>query len=128
MNNLNTFLLDTNTVMYLIKGDETVLQLIDQKHVAINFIVEIELLGWKSMTSELQTVILDLIKDVTYFDYSYRVKQRTIAIRQKYNFKLADAFIAATALEFDLTLVSADKIFSKIDDLRLINFIPSFQK
>ena len=125
MSNPNTFLLDSNTILYLIKGDEKVLRLVDQKVVAINFIIEIELLGWRSMTPELQTVILNLIKDVHYFDYSYRVKQRTILIRQKYNFKLADAFIAATALEFDLTLVSADRIFSKIDDLRLINFIPS---
>lgn len=74
--------------MYLIKGDEKVLQLIDQKFVAINFIVEIELLGWKYMTAELEAIISDLIKDIHYFDYSYRVKQRTITLRQKYNFKL----------------------------------------
>jgi len=111
--------------MYLIKGDEKVFQLVDRKPVAISFITEIELLGWKLMTPELQTVILDLIKDIHYFDYSHRVKQRTINLRQKYNFKLGDAFIAATALEFDLTLVSADRIFSKVEDLRLINFSPS---
>jgi predicted nucleic acid-binding protein len=125
MSDSSTFLLDSNTVMYLIKGDEKVLQLIDNKIVAINFIIEIELLGWRLMSPELQDIIQNLIKDVHYFDYSHRVKQRTISLRQKYNFKLADAFIAATALEFDLTLVSADRIFSKIDDLRLINFIPS---
>lgn len=125
MNNQPAFLLDTNTIMYLIKGDQKVLQLINQKIVAINFVVEIELLGWKNITPELENVILDLINDVHYFDYSYRVKQRTITLRKKYNFQLADAFIAATALEFDLTLVSADKIFSKIDDLRLINFTPT---
>src|SRR3954463_4351070 len=112
MSNANTLLLDTNTVMYLIKGDEKVLRLIDKKAVAVNFIVEIELLGWKSITSALEALILDLIKDVRYFDYSHRVKQRTITLRQKHNLKLGDAFIAATALEFDLTLVSADRIFS----------------
>jgi len=125
MSNPNTLLLDSNTIMYLIKGDEKVFQLVDRKPVAISFITEIELLGWKLMTPELQTVILDLIKDIHYFDYSHRVKQRTINLRQKYNFKLGDAFIAATALEFDLTLVSADRIFSKVEDLRLINFSPS---
>ncbi len=41
MSNKYTFLLDTNTVMYLIKGDEKVLQLIDQKAVAIDFITEL---------------------------------------------------------------------------------------
>jgi predicted nucleic acid-binding protein len=91
----------------------------------LGFITEIELLGWQLMTNELQNVILDLIKDIQYFDYSFRVKQKTIEIRQKYNFKLGDAFIAATALEFNLTLISADKIFSKVDDIRLINFSPT---
>ena len=111
--------------MYLIKGDEKVLHLVDGKSVAINFITEIELLGWRSMPVEFQNIIIDIIKDVQYFDYSYRIKQRTINLRQKYNFKLGDAFIAATALEFDLILISADKIFSKVDDLRLINFSPT---
>jgi predicted nucleic acid-binding protein len=111
--------------MYLIKGDEKVLPLVDGKAVAINFVTEIELLGWKAMSKELQNLVTDLIKDVQYFDYSYRIKQRTIFLRQKYNFKLGDAFIAATALEFDLILISADKVFSKVENLRLINFNPT---
>lgn len=111
--------------MYLIKGDEKVLRLTEQKPVAINFIIEIELLSWKYMPSDLQKVIFDLINDVQYFDYSHRIKQKTITLIQKYSFTLGDAFIAATALEYDLTLISADKIFSKVKDLRLINFTPS---
>ena len=57
--------------MYLIKGDEKVLQLIDQKPVAINFITEIELLGWRLLTNEQKSIITDLIKDVQYYDYSF---------------------------------------------------------
>lgn len=124
MSNSNILLLNTNTVLYLIKGDEKVFQLVDNKPVAIYFIIEIELISWKFMTAELKSVIEDFMKDVLYFEYSYRVKEKTISLRQKYNFKLADAFIAATALEYNLTLVSADKVFSKADDLNLINFIP----
>jgi predicted nucleic acid-binding protein len=123
MSSRNTFILDTNTVLYLIKGDEKALQLIDQKPVGINFLVEIALLGWKFMTDALLQVVTDFIKDVQYFDYSHRVKQRTIFLRQQCNFKLADAFIAV--LEFDLTLLSADKTFSQVKDLRFINFSPT---
>lgn len=124
MNN-ETLLLDTNSIMYLIKGDKTVLQLLDKRPVAINFITEIELFGWPNMTMELEQIIKAIISDAQYFDYSSRVKDLTIALRQKYRLKLGDAFIASTATEYDLPLVSADKGFSKVAELRLINFIPS---
>lgn len=58
------------------------LRLIDQKVVAINFIIEIELFSWRLITPALETMILDIVKAVHYFNYSYRVKQRTILIRQ----------------------------------------------
>lgn len=46
----------------------------------------------------------------------------TVEVNEKHNFKLGNAFIAATALEFDLILISADKIFYKVDNLRLVNY------
>ncbi len=77
------------------------------------------------MTVALQKVINNLLKKIQYFDYSHRIKQRTIEIKKSTKLKLGDALIAATSLEYDLTLVSADKSFSKIQDLRLINFLPT---
>lgn len=125
MNDKETLLLDTNTVMYLIKGDENLLELLDQQPVAINFITEIELLCWPHMTRELNKVILSPISNVQYFDYNTRLKQSVISLRQKYKLKIADAFIAATAIEYNLPLVTADKHFQQIDEIRLIKIIPS---
>ncbi len=125
MSDKDIFLLDTNTILYLIKGDENVLQLTEGKIVSLNFVTEIELLGWRLLTPELHDILLDLINNVQYFDYSYRIKQSTISLRQIYNLKLGDAFIAATALEHDLTLISANKSFAKVEELRLINFVPT---
>ena len=98
MNNQNTFLLDKNAVIYLINGEQTVLDLIDNKSVAINFVVEIELLCWPNMTIALQKIINNLLKEIQYFDYSHRIKQSTIEIRKSTKLKLGDALIAATAL------------------------------
>ena len=108
MNDKETLLLDTNTVMYLIKGDENLLELLDQQPVAINFITEIELLCWPHMTRELNKVILSLISNVQFFDYNTRLKQSDISLRQKYKLKIEDSFIAATAIEYNLPLVTAD--------------------
>ena len=125
MNNNEIILLDTNTVMYLIKGDETVYKLVDQRPVAINFITEIELLSWPFLTKELTKIIIDLISNVQYFDYSSRIKQTAISLRRKYKLKLGDAFIASTALEYNLPLLSADRHFQQVDEIQLIKFTPS---
>ena len=102
MNDKETLLLDT-TVMYLIKGDENLLELLDQQPEAINFITEIELLSWPHMTRELNKVILSLISTVHYFDYNTRLKQTVISLRQKYKLKIADAFIAANRNRIQFT-------------------------
>jgi hypothetical protein len=111
--------------MYFFKGDEKLLKLIEKKPVAINFMIEIELLSWPLLTSAHQNLLTNLVEDSYYFDYGSRIKVETINLKKIYRLKSADAFIAATALVHNLTLISADKVFSKIDNLSLISFIPS---
>ncbi len=119
------FLLDTNTVMYLLNGDSTVSYLIDKKSIAINFIAEIELLGWPYITPDETITIKEFISTCYYYDYSQAIKNRSIELRRDYKLKLGDALIVATALEFDLALISADKALAKVKELQIINFIPS---
>ena len=49
-----------------------------------------------------------------------KIKEQTIELRKKHSIKLPDAIIAATSLVYGLPLVTADKGFSKIDELDLI--------
>jgi predicted nucleic acid-binding protein len=53
-------------------------------------------------------------------DINYYIKQIAINIRQNARVKLPDALIAATAMQQNLTLVTADKGFCKIPDLDLL--------
>lgn len=77
------------------------------------------------MTRELNKVILSLISTVQYFDYNTRLKQSVISLRQKYKLKIADAFIAATAIEYNLPIVTADKYVHQVDEIRLLKITPS---
>ncbi|MGV3589612.1 MAG: hypothetical protein ACO1OF_21575 [Adhaeribacter sp.] len=45
----NSLFVDTNILLYLISGDETVAELLDGKHIAISFVTELELLGYKEL-------------------------------------------------------------------------------
>lgn len=47
------------------------------------------------------------------------IKNQTIQIRKRYHVKLPDAIIVATAIVNDLTLITADVGFKKIEELKL---------
>jgi len=129
MSNIDQMLLlDTNSVLYLLQGDYNMLQLTDKKRTAINFVIEIELFGWPGINENDLRLIRSFMKEAHFFDYSHRIKEITIMLKQKYNLKIGDAFIAATAIYYELTLVSADKSFLRVKELQLINFTPSFSK
>ena len=46
-----------------------------------------------------------------------KIKQRTILLRQRYKIKTPDAIIAATAIEFQIPLISSDSDFTIIKEL-----------
>ena len=123
--NKDLILLDTNIIIYTLKEDPIVSHFINGKKAVISFVTEIELLGWKNITSQNKAAIQMFLNDCMFIEYSSRIKQTTIELKSKYGLKLADAFIAASAIEFDIPLISADKIFSKINELDFINIIPT---
>jgi len=61
-----------------------------------------------------------LLNDCFQIEWTTRLKDQTILLKQKYNLKLPDAIIGATGLIYNLPLVTADKGFSKIEELDLI--------
>ena len=85
-------------------------------------------MGWPQITIDETNTIKNFISDCYYYDYSQAIKSIAIKLRKNYKLKLGDALIVATALEFDLTLISADKALAKVKELQIINFIPSLSK
>lgn len=122
--NKDIIIVDTNIVIYALKNNPTVYSFVNEKKLAISFITEIELLGWKGISTNDKNLITDFLKQCLYIDYNYQIRQQTIFLKQFYNLKLGDAFIAATSLEFDIPLVSADKIFSIVEPLNFILILP----
>ena len=125
MNKINFYLLDTNCVIYLLQGEPELVKLTTGNKLATNFIIEVELLGWSSISSKDKKLIETFLEEIYYYDYSTNIKKIAIRLKQNYNLKLADAFIAATAIEYDLILVSADKVFSKVKELEFFQIVPS---
>ncbi len=117
------YLLDTNTV---IDFSSRRLPASSQKKIAvvidaqpyISIINKIELLGF----SEVPDIIEVFTKKAFVIALDDDIVSQTIALRKKHKIKLADAIIAATALVFDLALITHDIAdYKNIKGLQLVN-------
>ena len=120
-------LLDSNIAIYLIKGglEKTTEQRIRAATVSgfnLSVITQIELLGFAFPTDEVKVKTKNFTNQCTIFPLDDQVVAKTIELRQQYKIKLPDAIIAATAIIFDLTLLSRnDKDFGNIVGLKYLN-------
>jgi len=123
---MEQYLIDTNVVSdYLSDSFATEgLELMDIAIDAIpniSIITQIELLCWDTDKITAQSVN-DFIDDSVVLDISPNVISYCVALRKDKRIKTPDAIIAATALAYGYTLITAnEKDFANIKGLRLIN-------
>ena len=113
------YLVDTNILIQLENGNSQVAEFINGKTLFIQFISELELLSKLGLTPTQQKIIEMLLDDCIILDMNREIKKQTIAIKQIHKVKLPDAIIAATAISFDLPLLTSDKGYKKIPELNL---------
>lgn len=122
------YLWDTNTVIYYLQqqfppdAEKFIDNLLKDEQPVISAITEIELLCWKTPTQKDLEVLHNFINDAFLIELEQPVKLKTADIRKAHHIKLPDAIIAATALVYDLTLISRNiKDFNTINGLKIIN-------
>ena len=104
----NSLFLDTNIILYLLNGDETLAELLDEKQLYISVITELELLAYKGITTEEDIIIKDFVSQCKTININSYIKQETIRIRKTFNMKLPDSIIIATAIYLDLPIITSD--------------------
>ncbi|QMU64620.1 MAG: PIN domain-containing protein [Flavobacteriaceae bacterium] len=119
MNGSKLFL-DTNIILYLLNGDETLAELLNAKQLYISVITELELLAYKGITVKEEKIINEFVSQCKTITINNAVKQETIRIRKAYHTKLPDSIIIATALYLDLPLITSDIEFKKVEELGLV--------
>jgi hypothetical protein len=121
------YLIDTNAgIDYLggampSKGMVFMDQVIDKKY-SISVINKIEFYAYSKLTGEDKATLDIFTSQAVLLNINDDIIEKTIEIRKTYKTKLPDAIIAATALVYELTLITRNtKDFDKIDQLELIN-------
>ena len=122
------YLWDTNTAIYYLQqqfppgAEKFIDDLITEEQPVISAITEIELLCWKTVTEKDLELLHNFINDALVIELEHAIKLKTAAIRKVQRIKLPDAIIAATALIYDLTLVTRNiDDFKNIEDIKMIN-------
>jgi len=122
------YILDTNIIIYYLKGQmpSNTAIFIEKKlfleNPNLSVITEIELLGWEKASDGQIEVLRDFIKNSNVLELDENVKNKAIEIKRNYKIKLPDAVIAATALVYDLELITRNvKDFESIVELKIKN-------
>jgi predicted nucleic acid-binding protein len=87
----------------------------------VSVVTKIEVLGFNAPEQHYQ-LLTNFINDATVLDLTNNVVEASIDIRKKHKTKLPDAIIAATALVYDLVIISRNiSDFKNIDGLQVID-------
>jgi len=88
-------------------------------------VTRIEVLGFPGFTAldlARQTRLIDLIDSLVELPLDETISNRAVKLRQQRKMTLADAIIAATALEYDVPLITRNvNDFRLVSGLKLIN-------
>jgi len=117
-------LLDSNIIIYSTNPLYDSLQIfIAQNDCCVSLISKLEVLGFQNLQEKDKKILEDFFETAeTIVPISDEIIERAIQLRQQRKMSLGDAIIAATALEYDLTLVTANtKDFNWITSLNITN-------
>lgn len=123
--NGNKIFADTNILLYFLRGEEEVIEMLANKEVVISFITELEMLSFPNLSSDSEKIVREFLSNCTIININNKIKNSTINFRKKYNLKLPDSIIAATASDLNLPILTADQQFRKINSIEIILYEPN---
>ncbi len=92
-----------------------------KRNYIISIITEMELLSFSKLTSQEEYIIRKLLSNFTIVNIENEIKENSIKIRKKYNLKLPDSIICASAISKESILISDDIELKKVKELKVIS-------
>jgi len=115
--NGNRLFIDTNILIYILNGNDNLVNLLEGYQLYISFITEIELLCFYNTNFE-REIINKFLNLFTIVNINEEIKSNTIKLK----IKIPDAIIASSAEFLQIPLITADKGFSKLKNIEVIIF------
>ncbi|NRF41075.1 type II toxin-antitoxin system VapC family toxin [Pedobacter foliorum] len=117
------FLLDSNVIIYSYSSEYEYLRgLIINELCIVSEISRVEVLGYHGLKKEEEKYFKDIFEYATIILPDQDIFDRAIEIRKKYNLKLGDSLIAATASVHGLEIYTRNlSDFERVRGLKCIN-------
>lgn len=120
------FVLDTNTIIYYLDGDEKVSEFVesrieDQELFILPTICVVEFLSYPKVSELDRDIFLSLTKRLQVLDLDYSNALIAADFRFKYRLKVVDSIIAAAAVSQTAILISRDQDFKKVKEIEVID-------
>ena len=119
------YLLDTNIIIYYLKGDQSVVNYLNNllnKNLLlyISVISETELFSFEKLTEEEENKIKEILETLYILPIDSQIARLAGFLKRSFKIGLADSLIGATAIIYKLTLVTRNvKDFKKIPNLSI---------
>lgn len=118
-------MVDTNIALYLLRGDETVINLLSDSGLHLSVITRMELLSFPGLTKAQLPAINAFLDAWPVEELHSLVEGEAIRLRRKYKLKLPDSIIAATASHVGIPLVTADRDMQRlVDEIEVVRYVP----
>lgn len=117
--------IDTNIIIGLLNAEPAVVVpmselKLGQRALFISPVVITEVLALPTLTPGNLAKAKELLDSFIAISYDEEIAEIAALIRRRYDLKLPDAAIAATALKLDVPLVTRDRQFRKIKELNVV--------
>ncbi len=119
MNGTDIFI-DTNICIYLLDGDLILADMLQGQNLYISIITEMELLAYHGENTLANQPLANFLQSVSIINIEEKIKINAVKIRRQSKLKLPDSIVAASAVTYDLPLITADNGFKKVNYLDLI--------
>lgn len=101
------FLVDSNIIIYSYSSQYDYLRhLFVKENVFVSEITRVEVLGYYKLNPGEETYFKDIFNFIPAILPSKRIFDNAITLRKKYNLKLGDSIIAATAIVHNLSILT----------------------
>ncbi len=112
--------IDTNIAIHGFKSNVKALDILNGKDILLSFITPIELLSYAQLSVDEENLIRVFISQCYVHRNSIELEDAVIKLRKTFLLKIPDAFIAATALHYNIPFFSSDSVFERIPNLNFV--------
>lgn len=107
--------IDTNILLYILGGDKSAHALLKGREVVASAMVRMEAMVYHGKDAGHLGHVRAFLDRWEVVEIHRSVQDMAVDLRLRYKLKLPDAIVAATAAHMGIPLITADKVFAKLN-------------